>query len=84
MMKLPKKMLSVPTLNWMYGLKMGRRLAEKTKGRLIKMVIIPIPSTDPKPNNKMYTIPVRGESMEVSTRRVKAALPATPCTVPTK
>ena len=64
--------------------RLGRWLAEKTKGRLMIMVITPMLSTEPNPKSRMYTIPARGDSIEARTRRVNAALPAIPWTVPTK
>ena len=83
-MKHPKRMLSAPTLNWIQRLRFGRRIAEKTKGRLMMTVIIPMPSKEPMPKTRMYAIPARGDCMEARTRRARAALPAKPWTVPTK
>ena len=59
-------------------MKLGIRLAETTKGRLIKIVMMPMLSTDPNPNNRMYTIPAKAESMDARINNVNAALPATP------
>ena len=82
MRKPPKRTLRVPTLTWVAEFKPGRRLAENTKGKLIKTVIIPMLNTEPNPKRRMYTIPASEDSMEANTNSVKAALPAKPWTAP--
>ncbi len=84
MRKKPNRMLNVPTLNWITRFSPGRRLAEKTKGKLMKMVITPMLSTEPRPKSNMYPSPARGLSIDARTNSVRAALPATPWTMPTK
>lgn len=43
-----------------------------------------IPPTNPRPNMTMYASPANGEGIVLRTSNINAALPAKPCTMPTK
>ena len=77
-------MLDKPTNTCIASLAALKYFFVNTKGRLIRLLMISMPPTEPRPKTAMYTNAASAEGIVAKTKIINAALPAIPCTMPTK
>ena len=82
MIKLPRKKLKHPAINLKPLFRIANLLSVKCSGRPIRKLIAIIPPIDPIPNTTMYAKARNGDEIVGTTRSIKAALPASPWTMP--